>query len=500
MNSSSSDMKSGNRLLNAIRVIRLRLGKFLGSPRTEHATRSEKTSKGPDAYETPEGPMEGCRTVVITETGTQFWGYPEHTYRLLLAIKRNLPETRFLFFIHPDHAGIFADFKGVWEEASVVYSREEDRHALRMTLASFNPYLVFVHGSAVKEALFIKEKEGYAWKLLLSSFCPTISFTPHPYDRYLWLDKNHIFLMKILPGFDNATAMQVAAHELALVRERLMPMLVEKSFGALERRHREAYQLHLSQFKGFRERYKRIILFSYVNYRNLLADPMNHLRTFFGGLPKDWLVVFTIHPSYKVNRELLDLMNRNKEFDVNLHHEIMNQPGDYRPLELLKCEFPNLLTENDLEIKRIHGTPEMPFLTDFVIGFCDAVVCNPNSKTSFRAMETGKPVFAYWREPNDFCYRLLGLQQDDLAAYDFSKGIPTDLYEKVLHFLFTRVLHMPMLGADTDFQRFLQYVDHEREKIDRGLGVVDIGFYDRENQGIGEVLEIVVAADGKDPV
>lgn len=488
-------MKSGNRLLNAIRVIRLRLGKFLGSPRTEHATRSEKTSKGPDAYETPEGPMEGCRTVVITETGTQFWGYPEHTYRLLLAIKRNLPETRFLFFIHPDHAGIFADFKGVWEEASVVYSREEDRHALRMTLASFNPYLVFVHGSAVKEALFIKEKEGYAWKLLLSSFCPTISFTPHPYDRYLWLDKNHIFLMRILPGVEAASSMEVPERELSLIRERLMPMLVEKSFAPLETRHRETFVLHLSQFEGFRERYSRIIVFSYSNFRKSLTDPLNHLGNFFRGLPDDWLIIFTIHPSYKQSRELLDQMNRNTEFDVNLHLEVKNQPGTYKPMELLKIEFPNLVTEFDLEIKRVHGTPEMPSLTDFIIRFCDGVVCNPNSKTAFRAMEAGKPVFGYWREPSDFCYRLLGLELGDLPSYDFSKPIPSHLYEKVFHFLFTRVLHRPMLGADEDFQGFIGYIEHEREKIARGLSVGDPAFYDRENQSIEEVLEIVAASE-----
>lgn len=438
----------------------------------------------------------GGHTVVVTETGNRFWGFADHSYRMLQAIKRNLPETRFLFLINPDFTGNFAAFKGVWEEATVVYSMEQDPKALRQMLASLGPALVFIHGRVSSHALFERERFGFASRILRSAYCPVFEPTPHPYDRYLWLDKNHIFLMRILPGVEAASSMEVPERELSLVRECLIPMLIDRSFSPLENRHPEAYGLHLEQFKGFREKYTRIIVISYSNHKKSIADPLNHLRTFVRGLPDDWLIIFTIHPSYKQSRELLDQMNRNTEFDVNLHLEVKNQPGTYRPMELLKSEFPNLVTEYDLEIKRVHGTPEMPSLTDFIIRFCDAVVCNYNSKTSFRAMEAGKPVFTYWREPSDFCHRLLGLQMDDLAAYDFSKPLPSNLYEKVFHFLFTRVLHRPMLWADVDFPRFLEYIEHERVKIERGLTVTDIRFYDRENQTIEEVLEIVAASEG----
>ena len=57
---------------------------------------------------------------------------------------------------------------------------------------------------------------------------------------------------------------------------------------------------------------------------------------------------------------------------------------------------------------------------------------------------------------------------------------------------------MPMLGEDRDFRRFLDFVEHERDKIDRGLGVVDLGFYDRENRSIGEVVEWI--GSFKDPM
>ena len=160
-------------------------------------------------------------------------------------------------------------------------------------------------------------------------------------------------------------------------------------------------------------------------------------------------------------------------------------------MEILKSEFPNFITEFDLEIKKIHKKPELPSLTDFIIQYSDGVICSPSSKVAFNTMESDKPVFAYFKNENDFSFKLLELEAKDVATYDFIKQTPAELYNKIFHFMFTRILHKHLFGADKDFQKFYDFIDYENEKIAKGINVLDFDFYRRENQTIEEVYDII---------
>jgi hypothetical protein len=432
---------------------------------------------------TLEDQKNGYKTIILTETSDRLWGDWNIHFEIIKTIKKNIEKCNIVFYINQKmHSTFQSMFKEVFNSSFVIFSNNQktDINNEKSFLQSFNPYLIFAHGEASSKIILPKQ------------FCPSIEVTSNPYQKYLMLDKNHNYYVKALSrSIEIISNLEVEANKLHLIQTKLKPLLVQKQYEAIPTKHKKVHDKHIAQFAEFRKKYERIIIFSFLNFNNCIKDGMAFFRDFLSKLPKNYLVIITCHPQYFINREFLDFACHNTDFDINLHYEIKGEKGDYKPMEILKSEFPNFITEFDLEIKKIHKTPELPSLTNFIIQYCDGVICSPDSKVSFNAMESDKPVFAYFKNEEDFCFKLLGLEAKDVATYDFAKQTPTELYNKIFHFMFTRILHKYLFGADKDFQKFYDFIDHENEKIAKGINVLDFEFYGRENQTIEEVIEII---------
>jgi hypothetical protein len=434
-----------------------------------------------------EDQKNGYKTIILTETSDRLWVKLDMYFEIIKTIKKNIEKCNIVFYINPKISQQFKSFfKDIFNNSFVIFSKNEktDINNEKSFLQSFNPYLIFAQGETSNKTLFPKQ------------FCPSIEVTSNPYQKYLMLDKNHIYYVKALSGsIERISNLEVEADKLHLIQTKLKPLLLQKQYNLVSTKHKEVYEKHIAQFAEFRKKYERIIIFSFLNFNNCIKDGMAFFRDFLSKLPKNYLVIITFHPQYFISREFLDIAGHNTDFDINLHYEIKGEKGDYKPMEILKSEFPNFITEFDLEIKKIHKTPELPSLTNFIIQYCDGVICSHSSKVSFNAMESDKPVFAYFKNGEDFCFKLLGLEAKDVATYDFAKQTPTELYNKIFHFMFTRMLHKHLFGADKDFQKFYDFIDYENEKIAQNIGDPRMfEFYGRENQSIEEVIEIIEKA------
>jgi hypothetical protein len=412
---------------------------------------------------------------------------------IIKLIKQNIQKVNFVFYVNIKFLQELYNFGcgDFLREGVLIFGKATEKNdgtsqkELHAVLQRFKPYLVIGLGG-ISVYLHHIVKRSYPFMIIHT----------HPYDKYLQLTESHTEYPEILAKYaSNIKEISIQKKKLSLIQTKLKPLLLQKQYNLVSTKHKEVYDKHITQFAEFRKKYERIIIFSFLNFLvifgNCIKDGMAFFRDFLTKLPKNYLVIITFHPQYFISREFLDIAVNNTDFDINLHYEIKGEKGDYKPMEILKSEFPNFITEFDLEIKKIHETPELPSLTNFIIQHCDGVICSQNSKVSFNAMESDKPVFAYFKEEEDFSFKLLGLEINDVATYDFTKQTPTELYNKIFHFMFTRILHKNLFGADKNFQKFYDFIDYENEKIAKGITVNDFEFYGKENQSIEEVIEII---------
>jgi hypothetical protein len=432
-----------------------------------------------------EDEKNGRKTIVITETKINLWGEFRQHLEIIKIIKKNIPNLNIVFYTNKKYLNTFKClFQDIIDDSFITFSESDsDIKQDKIFLQSLKPFLLFCLGPNSNVISFPNQ------------FVPAIEVTSHPYMKYLMLDKNHNYYIRVIArNLDKIKNLSIESKQLLFVRQNLKPLLLEKrnaEFNKIEVTHKEVYNKHIVQFTEFRTKYERIIVFCFINLNNVIKDGMAFFRDFLAKLPKNYLIIFTIHPQYHFSRESLDTANHNTDFDINLHYEIKGKKGDYKPMEILKSEFPNFITEFDLEIKKIHTTPELPSLTNFIIQYSDAVICSPASKVVFNAMESDKPVFGYFKNEADISFKVLELEAKDIVTYDFTKQTPSELYNKIFHFMFTRILHKHLFGADKDFQKFYDFIDYENEKIAKGINVFDFDFYGRENQTIEEVYDII---------
>lgn len=369
----------------------------------------------------------------------------------------------------------------------------------------YNGYLTFNFPANVLIQKFNSIKETFAtitklepdlvvnqiWNIAVTpnKKLPFIFINIHPYQEYLSLTNIHAAFAECLAyNVNQITNIDINEHDIHFL-EKIKQTLVLKNESNLQK-HKAVYIQHLKQFQEFRKKYKKIVLFAYSGLGYKVENGMAEMRRILSSIPKDYLIIFTIHPAFyadSIEKVLGSLRILNEDLDHNLYGEFHNLNPEIKPLEVLKSEFPNFITEFDLELKKIHKTPECPSITNSIVNDVDFVMCGSKSKISFIAMESNKPIVAYKKtEDKNFSFEVLQLQTEDIANYDFTQNI-SEIYNKILHFLFTRIMQLPNLQFDLKPERLQEFINYEKQKRENGVCESDFEFYEKEWQTIEQV-------------
>ena len=318
---------------------------------------------------------------------------------------------------------------------------------------------------------------------------PFVFINTHPYDRFLQLTNIHTRYMTCfsqnasgiieMPADFSSTAM-------AEIKTLLAELRLQKLFSCES--NKSIYQEHLVQFHKYRQTYRRIVLFSYSSLGYKVADGLGEMRRLLSSIPGDYLILFTIHPGFKNSEKFSSgIFVINENLDHELWAELHGKPTTIRPLSALKDEFPNLVLEDELVLFRAAQNSRAS-LTDLLVAHVDCVVCAGESKVCFVAMEENKPIFAYHHEEDMkiLSYELLGLEMTDIKNYDFSYKVSFK-YDKILNFMFTKMMHLPNLGIDKNPQKLVDFIEYENSKRFAHVHEDELSFYDRQWQSLEDV-------------
>ena len=320
-----------------------------------------------------------------------------------------------------------------------------------------------------------------------------------PFQENLSLTSSHVFLLDAIScNYKKIIELKITESENNTV-ERIKEILRLKISTPMNE-YDEILELSNKQFKNFYSSFQSVILFSYSCFMYDVADGKEEIKRILSSIPKNILIIMTIHPALKEKNwfELFKTAAKTTDVDCKISAELTGESLENAPLAELKKEFPNLMIENELELYALNGKPNLRPFTELLIPFVDGIIAH-SSKVCFNAMYFEKPIFSYNAEENNanvynFSLTLSGFSVSDVANFNFQDTqwikLKTMEWNKIFHFMFTRLFQKKDFYSGNDVNAILDFVKYQQHVRNLNFSEIDFEFYEKEWQTIEEVLNV----------